>query len=144
MPITDVKSTLPDPYATLAEANILLEGVEIWFEQDDELREEALGWARVYLDSVYTHSFDESDVPNAVKHASAILANTHLSSDLFENLRVTQDPLEETEVEAGPVKTRKRYSARSKWFDPFPNITSLLKDHSRLAPNRVDSPIVRA
>ena len=143
MAITDVKSGLPTPYATLAESNILLESTEPWYESDDETKQEALGWARVYLDSNYSHSFEEDDVPVVVKHANAILANEHLTTSLFSR-QTASDPLEEIEVKAGSVSTRKRYSARSTWFDPFPHVTQLIKEYSSLSPRSSDSPVVRA
>lgn len=143
MAITDVKSALPSPYATLAEANILLHSTEPWYESDDETKQEALGWARVYLDSNYSHTFDETDVPDEIKHASALLANEHLTTSLFSR-QTTSDPLEEIEVKAGSVSTRKRYSARSNWFDPFPIVTQLIKGYSSLSPRSSDSPVVRA
>lgn len=143
MTITSIKDTLPTPYVSLAEAETLLESESPWINFDDEVKQEALGWARSYLDANYTHSFSDDDPPVNIKYANAYLANKHLTKSLFSR-QTSTDPLEEVEVVAGPVKTRKRYAARTNWFDPFPEITQLISDVSSLRPRRIDNPVVRA
>lgn len=146
MAITDIKSALPTPYASLAEADLYLNSTELWFEQDSEIKNEALGWARVYLDANYTFfNLDEDDPSNAIKQANILLANAHLTESLFTR-QVKSDPLEEVEVKAGSVSTRKRYSARTNWFDPFPEVTQILSGagEARISARASDVPVARA
>ncbi len=144
MAITDIKSALPTPYASLSEADAYLNSTEKWFEEDSERKQEALGWGRVYLDQNYSiFNLNEDNPSTAIKQANILLANYHLDENLF--TRQTQtDPLEETEVKVGSVSTRKRYSARTNWFDPFRDVTAILAEEARLLPRNSSNPVVRA
>jgi len=143
-----IKDNLPTPYTTLAEAEVLNADMELWIHKTDDQKNEALGWARVYLDSNYSHSFDSSiavaDVPLDVKLANATLANYHFTQSLFLRQTTDPNPLAEVEVKAGSVTSRKRYIGNTNWVDPFPDITQLIAGTSRLTSRSSDSPVARA
>lgn len=139
-----LKDNLPAPYVSLADAEVLLIDTELWIHKNDEQKEEALGWGRIYLDSNYTHSFTEDDIPEVILLANSLLANYHFTESLFDRQSTNLNPISEEEVEAGSVKSRKRYNGNRTWKDPFPNITQLIKGYSRLTAISSDNPVVRA
>lgn len=126
------------PYLTVTEANTLLGTLEPWASEDDDtVKENALVTAKLYFDQFYKcANLDEDDPSDIIKEANALLANAQLTSSIFDR-QSTTGPLEEQEVRAGSVLSRKRYSARGKsnWVDPFPYITSLaLQDQCKIQP----------
>lgn len=105
-----------------------------WEDADEEQKTAALISATIYLQSNYScgiyssgQTYTQADVPQVLKDASSILANEHLTLDIFAR-QDNNGPVEETEVKAGSVATRKRYkvNASGTWVDPFPFVTSIL------------------
>lgn len=144
MAIVDIKGTLPTPYITLADAEILLASVDPWIQNDDEIQNEALGWARSYLDDNYSHSFVLTDPPDNVKYANALLANYHLTESLFVRQAANVNPVSESEVKAGSVSSKKKFRNARSFIDPFPDVTNLIADVSTLTASSIDHPAVRA
>jgi hypothetical protein len=122
--------SLKPGYATPAEADIELADDSVWIAYSNEEKEEALSWARVYIDDTYMFASvvdEDSNTYPEVITANSILAAEHKLKSLFHRQSPT-GPLEESEVRAGSVLSRKRYRSKGMptWVDPFPEITALL------------------
>ncbi len=137
------------PYLDATAAGTILGTVEPWNSAASEARDAALVQARIYFDANYKcPDHDPDDPSDVVKEANAILANYHLSQSLFTR-QTNRGPLEEIEVKAQGVSSRKRYNARgqSSWVDPFPDVTALVyQDGCTISVNQglITVPVVRA
>lgn len=123
---------LPTPFCTNSEADTLLTNItSTEFDAlDEDGKDAALQWARLYMSRVYKFNFDTDNPPDAIKLANALLAQEHAVSEIF-SVAETGLPakgLTETMVDADGVKTQKKYDASKSrgWVDPFPEITALL------------------
>jgi hypothetical protein len=118
------------PYLDRAAADTILGSTLPWDDAGttDAMKDDALVQARLYFDKTYACPDHDPDVPSdTVKEANALLANAHLTSSIFTR-QTNNGPLEEIEVKAEGVSSRKRYNAKgvSAWVDPFPQITALV------------------
>ena len=143
---------LPTPYITVAEADVLLEGVEPWASADDEAKQSALEMGRLYLDDKYVCvEFDETNPPQNVKDANGYLGNCDLEGGLFPSAaESTGSFIKKKRVKAGSVETETEYSDTRggksiQTADPCPIATALLRidDTCRLATKGIANNLVR-
>ena len=125
-------SGLPTPFNTLVEAKSQNDGDTTWDgAADDATREQAMQFARLYIDRTYKLNFSlTGTIPDSVKYAENLFAIEHLKTNLFdkEHANVKAQGLQENTVQAGAAKVTKKYNERlsAKWRDPFPSITAIL------------------
>lgn len=124
---------LEDGFADIAYADSMLGATaKPWASTTDTNKEDALQYARVYMEKTYRdNSFDlDSDFPDYLKTCNSILANEHLSESLFESESnsKTEMGLTSKSVKADVVETKKEYDPvySSKWKDPFPSVTAIM------------------
>jgi len=134
------------PYATVAEADVILGTVEPWDSATSEEKESALVQGKLYMDATYLCIVpDQANPPEALIEGNSLLANAQLSESLWER----QDglgPLASVDVAAGSVSSKKSYavSATGTWKDPFPEVTSLVGGYCSLTQgSAVVKPLVR-
>jgi len=128
-------SIVAETYATISEADSVLGENLPWEDTEDADdgtvigKQTALEWATVYMDSTYNIP-EQTTVSQSLINANSILANEHLSADLFTVAKnaAPEKGLSGATVKAGPVTSIKSYDANisSAWIDPFPNVTAML------------------
>jgi len=120
---------LPESYASLEYADEINTS-SAWLSSSDEQKEAALQWARVYIEKTYRVMFDQSAPSNAVKTANSMLSEKQLITPLFSTASASQPErgLKSKRVKGGPAEVAKEYDTvrSNSWYDPFPEISSLL------------------
>lgn len=118
-------------YLTVQEANAILGEDLPWENAETSDKQDALEMSRIYIEANYKINFDvDGDAPEKVKIASAIIANAHLTRDIFER-QTNLGSLEVSTVKAEGVEVTKKYTNKisKTWVDPFPKATAILKPH---------------
>lgn len=120
-----------EPYATVAEANVILGTTEPWIGSTTEQKEQALSYGKMYIDLYFSCTLT-NPVQDNVKEANALLANYHLTTPLFDSSTVSTEQsrkgLIKERVKADTVESEKQYDAGvalSK-VDKYPDVTALL------------------
>lgn len=101
---------LNPPYCTLAEADVYLDGVAIWESAEDEAKNSALFWGRVYIDSKYRCPNLDSDNPtDEIKFANALLAEDYLNGTLLNSEGDREPFISRKRAKAGSVEVETHY-----------------------------------
>lgn len=122
-------------YCTVAEADVIIGEVSEWEALEDQDKETALSWGRVYIDSTYnclsapSSTSDEYDnYQNAIKTADALLGLEYVNGTLFSTSNYDTRSVVEKSAQAGSVKVSKKFAASTSdaYLDPYFKITALL------------------
>ena len=120
---------LPTSFADVAYADLINLSTP-WTTGATADRENALQYARIYMSRTYKFNFDIDNPPDIVKTANSILANYHLTEDLFRTSRnaAPAKGLKSNKVDADGVLVEKHYDTNrsNSWIDPFPEVTAML------------------
>lgn len=112
-----VTLTITEAYATLAEAEVYMENNSVWIaETSDENKQDALMWARYYIETLYDYDLDSIDSIDE----EAKLANCVLAADYIENGKLFYDdekPIQSESVKADVVSQTIVYDTS---FKPLP------------------------
>ena len=101
---------LKDPYCTLAEADSYLDGHSDWESAEDETKQTALFWGRIYIDSKYRcPDLDETDPSDNIKYANALLAEDYIQGNLLRSDGSKDPVVAKKRVKAGSVETEKSF-----------------------------------
>jgi len=101
---------LVTPYCTVAEANTYLVGSTTWADASTNEKDGALFWGRVNLDSKYSCVyFDETDPPDEIKYANALLAEDYLQGTLLDDGSSLNGRVKLKRVKAGTVESETEY-----------------------------------
>lgn len=124
---------LPTAYCDVAYAETINGGGEVWDAVNETEKENALQWARVYMDAVYTYTveFEEDAAPETIQTANALLAVYQLQGELFPATDTSRGTTMKR-VKAGPVESEVEYDPylSSNWVDPAPYVTMLLSEYA--------------
>jgi len=118
-------------YASVAEADTFLGETFPWEDTETVDKQEALEWATVYINDTYSIELEDGEAtPTSLKNANAILANEHLTKNLFATAFAESPKVGVTleRVVAGSVESEIRYDTNwsRQWVDPFPAVTAML------------------
>lgn len=118
-------------YASVAEADTFLGETLPWEDAEAADKQTALEWATVYMNDTYSIALEDGvATPTSLKNANALLANEHLTQNLFTTAFATAPQVGVTleRVVAGDVESETRYDSNwsRNWIDPFPQISALL------------------
>lgn len=105
--------SLKTPYCSVAEADVILQDNNDWLSSTETNKLSALTEARYYLDSSYSCSVDENDIPEELKVANAWLANDALVGEGLYDTATTTEYVKSKMVKAGPVTTSKEFFSPS-------------------------------
>ncbi len=101
---------LVTPYVTLAEADVYLDGITAWESSEDEQKNAALFWGRVFIDSKYNcPDHDPDDPTDEIKYANALLAEDYINGTLLQSDGTGEPSISEKSVKAGPVEVETKY-----------------------------------
>ncbi|RLF44888.1 MAG: hypothetical protein DRN17_03615 [Thermoplasmata archaeon] len=101
---------LATPYCTIDEATDYLGESVIWEDAELIQKNNALFWGRVYLDSTYSCAiFDETDPPDEIKYANALLAEDWLDGSLIDDGSKVSGSVKMKRVKAGSVESETEY-----------------------------------
>jgi len=101
---------LVTPYITIAETDVYLEGSAIWDSAEDEQKNAALFWGRIYIDSKYSCPDHDPDAPtDEIKYANALLAEDYLAGTLLNTEGTSEPTVSAKMVKAGPVEVETKY-----------------------------------
>lgn len=110
-------------YCTAAESQGYLADYPDWMALTDDQQDTQLSWGRVYMDSLYTCAYDETDATDEMKQANALAGYLNFQGTLFEE----QAKVTATAVSAGSVSSNKTYQGSYTNKDPmFNQIKALL------------------
>jgi hypothetical protein len=98
-------------YATIDEADVYLENNAAWNAASDETREEALLWARYYIDYRFNCIDVLDSIPDELIFATAILAAEYV---VRPNAFKPQATVIKKAVQVGSIKTFKQFSSDDK------------------------------
>lgn len=118
-------------YVTLVNADTINDGNTAWDAASDDEKNDALSYARQYIDRYYVLSiFDEDDAPNEIQMVSCLFAIEYLESDLFTapETNVSEETLKAGSVTVKTVFTR---SEGTSTIDPFPSISSVMYEFAK-------------
>jgi len=102
-------------YVTAAESDVYLAAYADWLALDTLTKDSHLSWGRIYIDSVYSCDYDETDATDAIKHANSLAGYANFSGTLY-----TDAPLVSgSSVTAGSVSSAKTYAAGYRPTDPL-------------------------
>lgn len=107
MAVTPIQSA----YATIAEADLYLAIRADWLSLTTEVKDDALLWARYFIDTNFNCIIDYDAIPEEVKYANSLLAYDYfIQGDLyFDNEQIVKSK----KVVAGKVETEKSFQAPS-------------------------------
>lgn len=124
---------LPEPYCTVAYADIINAGQAEWDAADTATKEAALQYGRMYIDTKYVCSVLDEDSPaENIQTSNAALGQYHLVSPLFDPAQAATDQenkgLESKSSGAGSVFSKKSYNAgiANQKVDPYPDVTAIM------------------
>ena len=103
---------LVTPYVTLAEADVYLVDRTSWEDADDDVKNNALFWGRIYIDSIYNcpDLIDDPDNPtDQIKFANALLAEDWIQGNLLNTSGTTEPTVKMKRVKAGSVESETEY-----------------------------------
>lgn len=116
------------PYCTLSEADSYLEGSSSWESAEDEAKNTALFWGRVYIDSNYScPSLTETNVSDEIKYANALLAEDYIEGTLLPSSGSKKPSITSKRSKAGPVESEIKYAGSYK-ENPQQDVDSLLNN----------------
>ena len=103
-----VTLALTDGYATLDEADTYLELNTTWSAASDEAKEDALMWARYYIEQYFDYNLDAIDtIDDEAKLANSVLAADYVTSgQLFGN---SEPAIKRQKVKADVVEKEVEY-----------------------------------
>lgn len=132
---------VPDGYCDVAYADTV-NTATAWTGATTTVKENAIGYTRVYFDSIYSCIWDSDDgVPDVIQTANAVLAEQYVidSTQFFEVN--TKTGLTGTEGAAGSVKTKKTFDPihANDFVDKFPFITGLVGEYCTIPSSQVSS-----
>ncbi len=94
-------------YATADEADVFLVLREDWTDLDSEVKDDALLWARYYIDANFDCVVDYDAISEEVKYATSLLAYDYfIQGDLFFD---NKKNIKSKKVKAGQVETETDY-----------------------------------
>lgn len=94
-------------YCTALESQTILSNYPDWLALTDEVQNENLSWGRVYIDSLYTCPYDDTNATENIKEANSYAGYMNFKGTLFaESSEVTS-----TSVTAGTVSSAKTYQS---------------------------------
>lgn len=103
--------SVTESYVTSDEADEYLENNASWNTASDASKDDALLWARYYIDSKYSCISYLDEIPEELKYANSIIAADYLSTpEAFK----PQRSLIKKAIQAGSVKMFKEFSATDK------------------------------
>jgi hypothetical protein len=106
---------LVTPYCTVSEADVYLSDSDSWIDLESSVKQNALFWGRVYLDSNYRCiSFDESNAPDEIKFANALLAKDYTEGNLIKAGGKLSGSVKLKRVKAGKVEVETEYVGANK------------------------------
>ena len=106
---------LVTPYCKTFEADSYLSSNDAWLDLDDDVKENALFWGRVYLDSNYRCvKFLQDDAPDEIKFANALLAYDYTQGKLIKKSGTVNGNVTLKRVKAGKVEVETRYNGAHK------------------------------
>ena len=120
-------------YATAAEADAYLPLKEDWLDLDDDVKDDALLWARYFIDVNFDCVVDYSAIDDEVKYATSLLAYDYfIQGDLFFD---NKKNVKSKKVVAGKVETETDYGyARTEQPNSLSKVIAILKtvcNHSK-------------
>lgn len=120
-------SIIETTFASIAQADAINTAAP-WTGANSGTKQTALEWATVYMLDIYNVSI--VDVADCLVTANSMLANSHLTTDLFQAAKVGKNPIGLTQKTVkAEVESSKSFDPlmANRWEDPFPSITALLK-----------------
>lgn len=102
-------------YATIAHADDYLENNANWYSAEEEDKEEALLWARYWIDYRFDCIDSLSTIPDELIYANSILAADYIDNPTAFKPQVT---VIKKAIQAGSVKTFKQYANDSRVVPP--------------------------